>query len=46
MVNTVQNQLTLLELAKRSNNGNFFEIAEVLNTINEVLQDAPWVEAN
>ncbi len=46
MVNTVQNQLTLLELAKRSNNGNFLEIAEVLNTINEVLQDAPWVEAN
>jgi hypothetical protein len=46
MVNTVQNQLTLLELAKRSNNGNFLEIAEVLNEINEVLQDGIWVEAN
>lgn len=46
MANETQGQLTLLELAKRSNNGNFLEIAEVLNTINEVLQDAPWVEAN
>lgn len=40
------NQLTLLELAKRSNDGNFLEIAEVLNQINDVLQDAPWLECN
>ena len=39
-------QLSLLELAKRSNNGNLVVISETLSQINEILQDAQWVEAN
>lgn len=38
--------LTLLELAKRSNNKQSLEIAEVLNETNSILQDMVWVEAN
>ncbi|MFH1090621.1 MAG: hypothetical protein V1742_03525, partial [Pseudomonadota bacterium] len=40
-------QLTLLELAKRKDpRGNLAVIAEVLAQDNEILKDAPWVEAN
>lgn len=43
---SMQSQFTLLELAKRTNQGELIEIAEVLNLANEILQDAVWVEAN
>ena len=39
-------QYTLVELAKRTNNGNLLEIAEVLSITKEMFQDAVWVEAN
>jgi hypothetical protein len=40
-------QLTLVELAKRKDpSGNLAVIAEVLNKDNEILTDAPWLEAN
>lgn len=39
-------QYTLAELAKRSNNGNLIEIAEVLSITKEMFQDAVWIEAN
>lgn len=38
--------LTLLELAKRVQNKNAAQIAEVLNESNEYMQDSVWVEAN
>lgn len=43
---SLQSQLTLVELAKRTVNGNFIQIAEVLTQINEIMSDAVWVEAN
>lgn len=44
---TAYAQLTLLELAKRTNpKGDLAVIAEVLQRDNEILQDAPWIEAN
>lgn len=40
-------QMTLLELAKRTDpDGELASIAEVLAQDNEVLLDAPWIEAN
>ncbi|GAG14906.1 unnamed protein product, partial [marine sediment metagenome] len=39
-------QLTLLELAKRTNLGSLISIVEVLDEENEWLEDAVWVEAN
>tara|TARA_Y100000310_G_scaffold337746_1_gene425623 strand:+ start:1176 stop:2141 length:966 start_codon:yes stop_codon:yes gene_type:complete len=42
----VRGQLTLVELAKRTNNGNLLTIAEVLEETNEIFTDAPWLEAN
>lgn len=39
-------QLTLLEMAKRSKDGNTITIAEVLTKKNEILLDAVWQEAN
>ena len=42
----VYSQYTLMELAKRTANGNLVEIAEVLNTSKELIQDAVWLEAN
>lgn len=39
-------QYTLVELAKRTNNGNLLEIAEVLSITKEMFQDAVWIEAN
>lgn len=41
-----QSQLTLVELAKRTNNGNILTIAEVLAQVNEIIQDAVWIESN
>jgi hypothetical protein len=35
-----------MELAKRSQDGNLIEIAEVLNTSKDLVQDATWLEAN
>lgn len=42
----LSSQYTLLELAKRTNQGELLTIAEVLNETNEILQDAVWIEAN
>lgn len=42
----VRDQLTLLELAKRTNLGALVTIVEVLEETNEWLQDAIWTEAN
>ena len=39
-------QFTLIELAKRTNNQDVLEIANVLSKNNDLLQDATWVEAN
>jgi hypothetical protein len=39
-------QYTLLELAKRTADGNLLEIAEVLNTSKDLIKDAVWIEAN
>lgn len=39
-------QLTLIELAKRTNNGNLLTIAEVMSETNEILDDAVWQESN
>lgn len=47
MATTTTNQLGLVELAKRKDPaGNPAVIAEVLARDNEILQDAPWSEAN
>ena len=43
---TLRTQLTLVELAKRTTDGNILQIAEVLEQTNEMLEDAVWVEAN
>lgn len=40
------NPLGLVELAKRSNNGQLLEIAEVMDKTNDLLKDAVFVEAN
>lgn len=42
----VANQLTLVELAKRTNNNDILLISEVLSKKNVILQDAVWAEAN
>ena len=42
----VYSQYTLMELAKRTANNNLVEIAEVLNTSKDVIQDSVWIEAN
>jgi len=42
----VRGQLTLVELAKRTNNKELLTIAEVLAEDNEIITDAVWVEAN
>jgi len=47
MATLTANGLTLAEVAKRHDpNGNMATIAEVLQEQNEILQDAPWREAN
>ena len=38
--------LTLIELAKRTNNGDIMKIVEVLSKKNAILQDAVWTMAN
>ena len=40
------NKLTLVDLAKRTKDNAVMAIAEVLNKVNTVLDDAPWVNAN
>ena len=42
----MRDQLTLLELAKRTNMGALVAIVEVLDETNEWLEDAIWLEAN
>lgn len=42
----INSQLTLVEVAKRYNDKNLLQIAEVLATARELLQDAVWVESN
>lgn len=42
----VYSAYTLMELAKRTTNNNLVEIAEVLNTSKDLVQDATWMEAN
>jgi hypothetical protein len=42
----VRSQLTLIELAKRTNQGNLLTIAEVMDESNAILKDGPWLEAN
>lgn len=42
----IRDQLTLLELAKRTNLGALLSIVETLDEDNEWLSDAVWVEAN
>jgi hypothetical protein len=44
--NVLRSQLTLLELAKRTLDGQHLAVAEVLAETNEVLTDAVWVESN
>ena len=39
-------QLTLVELAKRTNNKQMLDIAEVIDKKVPMLRDAPWLEAN
>ena len=43
---TINSQLTLVELAKRTNNKDLLLITEVLNETNELLDDAVWIEGN
>jgi len=43
---SVYSQLTLVELAKRTNNGDLIAIAEVLDETNEIFDDAVWLESN
>ena len=40
------NNLTLVELAKRTNNGEFQLISEILSQRNRIIEDAIWVESN
>jgi len=42
----VREQLTLLELARRTNLSTIVTIAEVLNETNDWLEDAVWLESN
>jgi len=42
----VQSQLTLIELAKRTNDKNLLTIAEVLTQDHPILADAVWLESN
>lgn len=44
---TVQNNtLGLVEIAKRTNNGQVLTISEVLSRVDEILMDMPWVPCN
>ena len=46
MATMTANRLTLVELAKRTKDGNVSAIAEVMNQVNSVLDDAVWGAAN
>lgn len=43
---STESPLTLIELAKRTNNGTVLDIAEVLSEKNRIIEDAIWQEAN
>lgn len=43
---TQLSQLTMVELAKRTNDSNILAISEVLAQTNDILKDATWVEGN
>ena len=40
------NRMTLIDLAKRTKDGAVLAIAEVMNKVNTVLDDAVWIQAN
>ena len=44
--NALTSQLTLVELAKRTHDNKVQDVAEVLSTTIEVLDDAVWIECN
>jgi hypothetical protein len=46
MATMTANRLTLVELAKRTKDGQVQAIAEVLNQVNSILDDAIWLSAN
>ena len=46
MATFTANRLTLVELAKRTKNGQVQAIAEVMNQVNTILDDAVWTSAN
>jgi hypothetical protein len=46
MATMTANRLTLVDLAKRTKDGNIVDIAEVMNQVNSVLDDAVWSPAN
>jgi len=46
MATTQSNDLGIIEIAKRTNNGDVLTVAEVLSRDDEYLQDAVWVECN
>ena len=39
-------RMTLIDLAKRSKDGSILAIAEVLNKVNAIMDDAVWVQSN
>ena len=43
---SLNSNLTLIELAKRSKNQNILAVAEVLDQTNDMLADAVWLPAN
>lgn len=43
---TQLSQLTMVELAKRTNDQNILAISEVLSETNDIIKDATWVEGN
>lgn len=46
MAQKEHNALGLVEIAKRTNNGNVIAVSEVLSRFDDVLMDIPWVPAN
>ena len=46
MATTQMNDLGVVEIAKRTNNGNVLTVSEVLSRYDEWLQDAQWVPCN
>ena len=46
MATLQQNGLSIVEIAKRSNNGQVLSISEVLSRVDDLWQDIPWVPCN